>query len=244
MVSSAFGLNYEGLSKPSLLRNFENFLKEQAASGKRVLLIVDEAQNLPIKTLEELRMLSNFQDENRALFQSFLVGQEEFRQILKIEHLEQLRQRIIASYHLGPLSKGDTDIYIKHRLEQVGWNADPTFTDEAISAIYKFTSGVPRKINTLCDRLLLLASLEEAHTIDDKLVKLVTQELEEEVGFDDINSNVIDVASRKTIDKSGFSNKLAALEKRVENLEKIIEAFRIAVTTTEKTTANSKKRRK
>jgi len=244
MVSAAFNLKYEGLSKPSLLRNLEKFLKEQAAKGKRVLLIVDESQNLPIKSLEELRMLSNFQDGNRSLFQSFLVGQEEFRQLLRLDLLEQLRQRVVASYHLGPLNENQTDIYIKHRLTTVGWNDDPVFTDESISAIYDFSEGVPRRINTLCDRILLLASLQEAHTVDKKIVDLVTQELIEESQPDDNKGNVVDVANCKVISSSNSPNKLGQLEKRVESLEKIIEAIRHAVTLSGNHSGSRKKKRK
>lgn len=244
MVSAAFNLEYEGLSKPSLLRNLEKFLKEQAANGKRVLLIVDEAQNLPIKSLEELRMLSNFQDENRALFQSFLVGQEEFRQVLKIDFLEQLRQRVVASYHLGPLNEDETDVYIKHRLTTVGWKGDPDFTDEAISAIYAFSTGVPRRINTLCDRILLLASLQEDHSIEKKTVDLITKELAEETGWTRDNENIVDVSSYKAISSSNSIGKLSELEKRVESLEKIIVNIRSAITPSENRSSGKKKKRK
>lgn len=244
MVSSAFNLEHEGLSKPSLLRNLEKFLKEQAANGKRVLLIVDESQNLPIKSLEELRMLSNFQDDSGALFQSFLVGQEEFRQVLKIDFLEQLRQRVVASYHLGPLNEDETDTYIKHRLATVGWKGDPAFTDESIAAIYAFTTGVPRRINTLCDRILLLASLQEDHTIDKKTVDLVTKELAEETGWTGDNENVVDVSNYKAISNSTSVGKLSELEKRVESLEKIIVNIRNAITPSGNRSSGKKKKSK
>ena len=241
MVSAAFNLEYEELSKPALLRNLEKFLKEQAAHGKRVLLIVDEAQNLPIKSLEELRMLSNFQDGNRALFQSFLIGQEEFRQVLKIDFLEQLRQRVVASYHLGPLNEDQTEIYIKHRLSTVGWNDDPAFTDEAISAIYDFTAGVPRRINSLCDRIFLLGSLQEAHTIDKNIVDLVTKELIEESQSGDDRGNVVNATNYKVVSNSGSLDKFEELEKRVESLEKIIASIRNVFSPVEN---NSRSRRK
>ncbi len=243
MISSAFNLEYEGLSKPSLLRNLEVFLKKQASNGKRVLLIVDESQNLPIKSLEELRMLSNLQDGNKTLFQSFLVGQEEFRQVLKNDSLEQLRQRVVASYHLGPLNENETEIYIKHRLSTVGWSDDPYFDEESISAIYEFTSGVPRRINTLCDRVLLLASLQEAHKIDKNVIDMVTRELIEESHSDDSIGRVVDAKNYKIIPGSNSAERLVQLEERVLSLEKMIIAIRDAVTPFASQSTKRKKRK-
>src|SRR5690606_4187818 len=148
-------------------------------AGRRALLIIDEAQNLPISALEELRMLSNFQEGDRALLQSFLLGQPEFREKWALDPaLEQLRQRVIATHHLQAMTAEETEGYIRHRLELVGWKNDPSFTDEAFAKIYEYTGGVPRRLNALCARVLLFAALEEAHEITGQLVEEVIADLE------------------------------------------------------------------
>jgi general secretion pathway protein A len=180
MVASAFGIQQEGLDKASLLRRFERFLIDNQNRGKRVLLLIDEAQNLPWRSLEELRMLSNFQINEKAALQFYLLGQPQFRQTLAHEQLEQLRQRVIASHHLAPMERDETRGYIEHRLTQVGWKNDPSFTKEAFDRIYEHTGGVPRKINTLCTRVLLFAALEERHAIHADTVNEVIKDLMQE----------------------------------------------------------------
>ena len=180
VVAAAFGLASRGESKAGLLLALETFLVSVAAAGKRALLIIDEAQNLTSRAVEELRMLSNFQLEDHALLQSFLIGQPEFRDLMQGAQMQQLRQRVIASYHLGPLDSQETRAYIEHRLTHVGWRGDPQFSDEAFSLIYVHTGGIPRRINTLCDRLMLAAFLSERHEIDESEVQEVVTELTEE----------------------------------------------------------------
>ncbi len=143
--------------------------------------MIDEVQNLSVRALEELRMLSNFQLGGKALLQSFLLGQPQFRATLARDELEQLRQRIIASYHLGPLDLPETRAYIEHRLQLVGWDNDPNFTPEAHQAIHDITGGVPRKINALCSRALLNGFLEEIHVIDELVVAKVGREMSDEL---------------------------------------------------------------
>ena len=144
-----------------------------------------EAQNLPRRAIEELRMLSNFQAGGRALLQSFLLGQKEFRATMRSEGFEQLRQRVIAAYHLKPLRYEETRGYIEHRLLTAGWQGDPTITPEAFAGIFQFTEGVPRRINTLCDRLLLYSCLEELHIIDREALDAVARDIIEEQGGGD-----------------------------------------------------------
>ena len=180
MVASAFGVPSRSLDKAGLLLALETYFVSLAAAGKRALLIIDEAQNLGRHALEELRMLSNFQLEDHALVQSFLVGQPEFRDIMQGPQMQQLRQRVIASYHLGPLDATETQGYIEHRLEHVGWQHDPTFDADAFRMIYAWSGGVPRRINTLCDRLLLAAYLADRHVIRETDVQDVVAELREE----------------------------------------------------------------
>jgi len=181
MVCASFGLAHEGLNKATLLHNLEAIARARHAEGKKILLVVDEAQNLPARSVEELRMLSNFQVNNKALVQIFLLGQEEFKVTLQSPGMEQFRQRIIASYHLEPLRLEETEKYIKHRLQLVGWDNDPEFAEGAFKLIYDFTDGVPRRINAMCDRMLLFSCLEELHKIDKDVVLSVTEELEQEV---------------------------------------------------------------
>lgn len=180
MVAASFGLTNISTKKAEMLDQIERFLKSKAQNNVRALLIVDEAQNLPDHSLEELRMLSNHQLGNKPLLQSFLVGQAEFRETLRSEHLEQFSQRVIASYHLGPMDLEETKGYIEHRLSIVGWKHDPEFTAEAHSAIFGFTEGVPRKINTFCDRIMLYSYLEESHQITLETVRKVLDELHSE----------------------------------------------------------------
>ena len=183
MVCASFGLAHEGLNKATLLHNLEAVARARHAEGKQILLVVDEAQNLPARSVEELRMLSNFQIDDKALVQSFLLGQEEFKRTLQSPGMEQFRQRIIASYHLEPLSEDEMEKYIKHRLQLVGWKDDPSFGEGVFGKIFEFTGGVPRRINSLCDRFMLYGCLEELHQLDVKAVEVVIDELQEEVAY-------------------------------------------------------------
>lgn len=169
MVAAAFGLQTKSLEKSDLLLSLEAMLLSLTEQGKRALMIVDEAQNLPMGAVEELRMLSNFQIENHALLQSFLVGQPEFRGMLQSPNMQQLRQRVIASCHVGPMDEEDTRAYVEHRMRLVGWQDDPKFDPALFEAVYAFSGGIPRRINTICDRLLLSSFLAGKHelTIED-----------------------------------------------------------------------------
>lgn len=180
LVAAAFGVPSRNLDKAGLLLALETFLVSITAAGKRALLVVDEAQNLTARAVEELRMLSNFQLEDHALLQSFLIGQPEFRCIMQSVEMQQLRQRVIASYHLGPLDSEETRAYVLHRLARVGWKDDPIFDPEAFHLIYGHSGGIPRRINTLCDRVLLAAFLGEQHTINGADVSAVISELKDE----------------------------------------------------------------
>jgi general secretion pathway protein A len=182
MVCASFGLAHEGMNKATLLHNLEVIARTRFAEGKHILLVVDEAQNLPPGSLEELRMLANFQVEGRSLFQSYLLGQDELRRTLQGPGMEQLRQRIIASYHLEPLSLEDTRAYIEHRLQLVEWKQDPALDPSLFEAIHALTDGVPRRINTLCDRLFLYGCIDEKHTLGPDDAELVAKEMKDEVG--------------------------------------------------------------
>jgi putative secretion ATPase (PEP-CTERM system associated) len=161
MVGSAFGFKVKDVAKSELLVTLEAFLLSQTSQGKRCLLIVDEAQNLTMRAIEELRMLSNFQYGNQALLQTFLVGQPELRAILQRPEMEQFRQRVAATCHIGPLDADETRAYIEHRLKCAGSTGQPSFEAEAFDAIHLSSRGIPRRINAICDRLLLLGFLSD-----------------------------------------------------------------------------------
>ncbi len=223
MVASGFGLDQEGANKATLLNDVKDFLVEKCRLGKRVLLVVDEVQNLPSHSLEELRMLSNFRLGERPVLQVYLVGQPQFRQTLAGKSMEQLRQRVIASHHLRPLDAGQTRGYIEHRLGLVGWQDDPAFTAGAYRHIYGDTGGVPRRINLLCERLLLFGSLEDLHEIDEAVVEEVAGDLLSETGAK--TKAVHRAAKAKTKRaKAPTTSEFAALAKRVAELEARLDA--------------------
>lgn len=180
MICSAFGLPAENKPKAVLLQQFQDFLQSAHQAKKRVLLLVDEAQNLSASAIEELRMLSNFQVNDTPLMQSFLLGQPELRTIIQDPDMEQFRQRVIAAFHLQPLSEVEVKAYILWRLGVAGWTENPGFCDGAFKEIYRYTKGIPRKINVFCDRLLLLCFLEEFTMVDENTVTTVAEELAEE----------------------------------------------------------------
>ena len=181
LVGAAFGLRTKDVAKSDVLMSLEAFLISMATKGKRCLLVVDEAQNLTARAVEELRMLSNFQYGNQALLQSFLIGQPEFRQILQSPHMMQFRQRVIAACHIGPLDVTETQGYIQHRLKLAGaTEQSPEISAEAFEAIFKVSSGIPRRINSVCDRLLLFGFLSNQKSFDARDVDEVAREIFEE----------------------------------------------------------------
>lgn len=186
IVSENFDIDTDGMDKAQLLSAFEEFLHSEARAGRRCLLIVDESQNLPTGALEELRMLSNFQLGGQALLQIFLLGQPEFRDTLqKSDRLEQLRQRVIAHHHLEPMEAHEIEPYITHRLSKSGWSGRPKITSDVFRLLFSETSGVPRKINTLMSRVLLMGAVEHAELIDQPLVGRVLA---------DLNGEEVDIA--------------------------------------------------
>jgi len=181
MVGAAFGVRVKDVSKSDLLMALEAFLVNHTSQGKRCLLIVDEAQNLSHRAVEELRMLSNFQYGQQALLQTFLIGQPEFRAILQSPGMQQLRQRVTATCHIGPLDLAETQGYIEHRLNCAGAKPErPSFDAAAYAAIFKGTGGIPRRINLVCDRLLLAGYLAGKDGIAEEDVIEVVNELNDE----------------------------------------------------------------
>jgi general secretion pathway protein A len=178
LAAQGLGLETGGVMKAQLLDRIEQRLREEAGRGKRTLLIVDEAQNLPVSALEELRMLSNFTSQGRALIQIFLLGQPEFRdRIAGEDSLEQLRQRIIASHHLEAMEANEVEPYMVHRLAVAGWQGRPAFEPDAFAALYRHAGGVPRKLNQLAARLLLFAGVEQLDSIGGGDVESVAADM-------------------------------------------------------------------
>ena len=222
MVATAFGIDIRGTDKATLLRSFEHFLVDNQRRGRRILVLVDEVQNLPIRSLEELRMLSNFQANETAPVQFCLMGQPQFQQMMASEDLMQLRQRVIASYHLGPLNADETRSYIEHRLQLVSWRSDPTITEAAYARIHHFAGGVPRRINVLCDRLFLGGMLEELHEIDDRMVDSVAGEMSQE-GLSTLREIEVHRPPRRELSVAAPPSGAHDLERRLEALERTVQ---------------------
>src|SRR3954469_11215678 len=219
MVVAGFGLDDGGMAKGALLARLQEFVQMQVAAGRRALLIIDEAQNLPFEALEELRMLSNIAVGTATGLQSFLLGQPQFREVLGASALDQLRQRITAAYHLGPLNEPDTRGYIEHRLACACWKGDPQFSDDCFAPIYFHTGGVPSGFNTLCSRLLLCGFLDGSHTIGGADVEQVASELESELSAVAIANPVVNGRGAPA-DEAVSSPLVSTLCERLDSLER------------------------
>jgi putative secretion ATPase (PEP-CTERM system associated) len=214
LVAAGFGIAAEGLAKGALLQRIGEFVVTQHNRGKRALLIVDEAQNLSVEALEELRMLSNIVVGNTMVLQSFLLAQPQFRAILGSPALEQLRQRITAAYHLRPLNEVDTRAYIEHRLRRAEWKGDPELTEASFVLIHHHTAGVPRRINALCSRLLLYGFLEQLHSLSEGDVEKVAGDMREELAMVTVSPEA------EATDGTGAAAEIAA---RLDRLEDKVE---------------------
>ncbi len=189
LAAEAFGIASDGVDKAQLLTRIEAMLHANARAGKRSLLIVDEAQNLSSSALEELRMLSNFHLGGQPLLQIFLLGQPEFRRMITGEaRLEQLRQRVIATHHLEPMQPDEVAPYIEHRLRLVGWTGNPRFTPDAYDLLASESGGVPRRLNALVSRVLLLGAIDHVDLIDSRVVEAVIADTGAETGASTIGS--------------------------------------------------------
>jgi general secretion pathway protein A len=214
-----FGVEPRGTDKASVLLGFEEAMRQQREAGRRCLLVVDEAQNLSLAALEELRMLSNIGEDRGAALQTILLGQPQFRRLLANPGLDQLRQRVLASYHLGPLDAAETQAYVEHRLAMVGWTGAPQIEAAAFVALHRHSGGIPRRINRLCSRVLMYGALEEAGTLTTAMVDTTAQELNsdlEGVGPPVAYRNG-DGADRHDIVEPGLSG--SAVLERIDALE-------------------------
>jgi general secretion pathway protein A len=181
LVCAGLDIDAAPLSKAAMLAAIEKGLHAVARGGKRTLLVVDEAQSLPLESLEELRMLSNFQAGGYPLLQIFLLGQPEFRLRLQDSRLEQLRQRVIAMHHLDPMDADEVEPYLIHRLSCVGWRGKPRFTNDAIHAMYRWSHGSPRRLNQLASRVLLFGAIEQIDSFGSEELAAVIADLDNDV---------------------------------------------------------------
>ena len=181
VVAYAYNLEAEGKDKATLRHQIKQFFEEQLRSGRRALLIIDEAQGLPRPALEELRLLADLQKGSHQLLQLFLVGQEQLREQMSSPEMDHFQQRVIANYHLVPLDLMESRAYMEYRLRQAGWQGDPEITGAAVLDIYRFSRGVPRHINKLCNRLLLLGYGTGSHKLDSGEVQTIAAEMDAEL---------------------------------------------------------------
>jgi type II secretory pathway predicted ATPase ExeA len=212
LVAVAFGAEAQG-SKAEILRAITARLWAGITErGMRHILIVDEAQALPVPALEELRMLSNITEGERALLQVVLMGQPQLRRTLARPDLDQLRQRILAAYHLGSLTLEETHKYVRHRMTAVGWTGTPEWQPGALDVVHRHTDGIPRRINRLCARILLSGSLEQRMTLTAEMAEATALELEQDLGE-------IVAAAEPEPEERGLHDAIRALEDRITNLE-------------------------
>jgi len=239
MVANDFRLQTPDTRRSTLYDGLYQFLLDEHIHGRRSVLIIDEAQNMPQETLEEVRMLSNFETEESYLLQIIIVGQPQLRQRLNDPELAQLTQRISVYYHLAPLEKSDISRYIKHRLKVSGYPfPDLLFTSDAIEKIYEYTNGVPRLISSICDTALVYGYADELKTIDANIIKQVIKNRGIEPGIqyeeERVCRNVKALPGKEgTIDSSArigkhiyseisdIQQRLTSIEQRVGQLENI-----------------------
>jgi general secretion pathway protein A len=178
MINDDFDLPVQGKDKIELLRDLNHFLVEQYGKGNQPLLIIDEAQNLSLETLEEIRMLSNLETSDAKLLQIILVGQPELRTLLAKPELRQLRQRISIQCNLQALNRQEVEEYIFHRLQVAGNRDALSFSPQALDLIFIYCCGIPRLINIICDFLLLAAFAEEVRDINEEMIRDIAGDLD------------------------------------------------------------------
>lgn len=203
-IAFSFGLEFEGKSHVELYNDFIHFLIEEYGEGRRCVMIIDEAQQLGIELLEQVRMLSNINSGKHLLIQFILVGQPELRDLLRVPELVQFAQRIAVDYHLKRLTEAETLEYINHRVTMAGGSPD-LFEDASCRLIWTYSKGIPRLINVLSDTALVYGFSEQRPTIDLALMQEVIKDKEsglapvqEEISLEEIERDMQDAQDRKT----------------------------------------------
>jgi putative secretion ATPase (PEP-CTERM system associated) len=212
LILEDFGVPPRGLNKTGLLGALNEFLVEQFRDGKNAVLVVDEAQNLSVPTLEGLRMLSNLETEKAKLLHIILAGQPGLRDLIDAPALEQLRQRITVRYHLGPLAPGEVAEYVRHRIDKVAGDPEkaPVFPDEVMPAIHEATGGIPRLVNVLCDAALLHGYVAETRLIGPDIIGEVAAQITR-----DQQGNGSAPPPRPPRDAAALESRVAELEARL-----------------------------
>ena len=227
-VAYAYGIDASNIDLATLRHQIQRYLLSQEQVGRRVLLIIDEAQALQHSALEELRILADLQSKSRLMLQLFLIGQESLQDLMRTPEMEQFQQRVIANYHLEPLNLIDTKAYIEFRLIAAGWNGDPDFTGPAVHSIYQLSRGVPRHINKICNRLLLLGYGKSAHTIDVTDVSAISMEMRDELLAPMGSADSPATAPEPRDDQEPMDDLAISSENLGERLSTISEAARLA----------------
>jgi putative secretion ATPase (PEP-CTERM system associated) len=202
-IAFSFGLEFEGKSHVELYNDFIHFLIEEYGEGRRCVLIIDEAQQLGVELLEQVRMLSNINSGKHLLIQFILVGQPELRDILRRPELVQFAQRIAVDYHLKRLTEAEVIEYIRHRIKMAGGNPS-LFAEEACKEVWRFSRGIPRLVNVLCDTSLVYGFSEQKKKVDLALVKEVIKDKEsglapvqDEISVEEIEKDMESMSNRK-----------------------------------------------
>ncbi len=214
LAAAGFGVG-PTTDKAALLRGIFEALRAGRSAGRRCLLVIDEVQALDLAAIEELRMLSNLAESGRSLLQAVLLGQPQFRQMLARPELDQLRQRVLASYHLGPLSVEETRGYVEHRLRAVGWHDRPLWEDGTFGLVHHYTGGIPRRINRLCGRVLLHGAFEQSDAISAAMVRLTAGELQQDLAATSGTPSAAPIAA------PDLTGRVEALERIVTRRERI-----------------------
>lgn len=177
-IAAEFGLEAKGKDRMETVATISDFLLKQTLAGRETVLIIDEAQNLTEDLLEQVRLISNIETDDRKLLQIVLMGQPELRDRLNSPRLKQLRQRITVRYHLNPLTRAEVGQYIHHRLALAGGQGRPTFTTPAVWRVFNYSKGIPRLVNALCDKALLASFVERSPVVNFRMVGRAIRELE------------------------------------------------------------------
>ncbi len=229
MINDDFGLNIRNKDKVQMLKELYDFLIGQYAKGFHSVLIIDEAQNLSAELLEEVRMLSNLETNSSKLMQIIIAGQPELRRVLSLPELQQFRQRINISCHIYPLTREEAEEYILHRLEVAGNREAVKFAGETLDIIYRYSRGIPRLMNVICDFLLLSAFVDESKELTEDMVRDIVGDLELDGKYGEFESSIRAVQDGNEPKSFGeeerkyygeVKNLLSSMNLRIDALEK------------------------
>ncbi len=229
MINDDFGLNSRNKDKVQMLKDLYDFLIGQYAKGFHSVLIIDEAQNLGTELLEEVRMLSNLETDSSKLMQIIIAGQPELRRVLSLPELQQFRQRINISCHIYPLTRAEAEEYILHRLEVAGNREAIRFAGEPLDIIYRYSRGIPRLMNVICDFLLLSAFVDEVKELTADMVRDIVGDLELEGKYWEFESSIRAVQGEREPKAFGEEERryyeeikglLSSMNLRIDALEK------------------------